>query len=110
MFGHFGTGGTGFFWNIWNLVQLMKKSKSFRRFVIKPPTPCRGFLDIKFIFVTYVFFRVPVRLENFENDELGEALEAGYQSFLLQHFGEDPKHQGPRRAGLVVQILKQKTE
>ena len=51
-----------------------------------------------------------MRLQDFEDDEFGEALEAGDQLVLLQHLGEDPEDQGPGGPNLVREVLQQKPQ
>ena len=59
---------------------------------------------------TYVLLLVPVRLEDLEDDELGERLEGADQPILLQHLREHAEHQRPRRTNIVAQVLDQQPE
>ncbi len=60
--------------------------------------------------MTYVFFFVPVCFQDLEDDELREGLEVFDQLILLQHLGQDTKHQSTCRAHVVRQILQKKAK
>ena len=57
--------------------------------------------DPKTVFKTHIFLGISVGLQDFEDDEFGEALEAGDQLVLLEHLGEDPEDQGSGGPDLI---------